>query len=137
MLEDTIGCTRLIGPPSPKALKAGTAIMMLPPRTPKDDKKPTHADASDMMKKKEKKPYKKSSSPPPPPKGKDKKGAIEKEKLSPEKPGSSKPKQEEIQELNKIKTIEIPKTNFIDNVIQTRQLITKTLLTCLKCVPRA
>jgi hypothetical protein len=30
----------------------------------------------------------------------------------------------------------IPRTNFIDNVIQTKQLITKTLLTNMTCIPR-
>lgn len=35
-----------------------------------------------------------------------------------------------------IKTLVIPKTNIIDNIIQTRQIVTKTFLTSLQCVPR-
>jgi len=35
-----------------------------------------------------------------------------------------------------MKTISVPKTNIIDNVVQFRQLITKTYLTSLACIPR-
>lgn len=35
-----------------------------------------------------------------------------------------------------MKPIVVPKTNIIDNIVQTKQLITKTYLTSMKCIPR-
>jgi hypothetical protein len=32
--------------------------------------------------------------------------------------------------------MDIPRTNILENVIQTKQIITKTLLATLKCLPR-
>ena len=39
-------------------------------------------------------------------------------------------------ESGALKTIVVPKTNVIDNIIQTKQLVTKTYLSTLQCIPR-
>ncbi len=39
-------------------------------------------------------------------------------------------------DAGEIKTLTVPKTNIIDNVVLTRQLITKTVVSNMQCIPR-